>query len=67
MTDVGGMRLSVASASTPAASSRMRVRNVAILVPALLLVVGGAASTLDVRLALLASVVVIGWTQLVGL
>lgn len=67
MTAAARMRLPVASTSTPTASSRVRVRNAVILVPALLLLGGTAVSALDVRLALLASVVVIGWTQLVGL
>jgi hypothetical protein len=67
MTDVMGMGSSLDSACASAASSRARVRNVAILVPSLLLLLGAAVSTLDASLVLLVGVVVIGWTQLVGL
>lgn len=66
MSEVAERRLA-ALACTPAASSRARVRAVALLLPALALLFGGAASALEARVALLTFVAVLGWTQLVGL
>lgn len=47
--------------------SRERVRLVVIAVPGVALSAGAAASAADPRAGLLASAVVLGWTQLVGL
>ena len=56
-----------ASTGMLAASLRARVTGIALLVPGVVLAAAVLAARLDVRIALLASVVVIGWTQLVGL
>jgi ABC-type dipeptide/oligopeptide/nickel transport system permease subunit len=44
-----------------------RARDIVLVVPALLLALGITVGTFDPRLALVAGVVVLGWTQLVGL
>lgn len=67
MTDITSFQTPLRPPGTIIHSSRARVKRVMILVPACLLGGGAALSILDVRLALLASVIVIGWTQLVGL
>jgi hypothetical protein len=56
-----------ASQDVLAASLRARVTGIALLVPGVALAAAVLVAHLDVRIALLASVVVIGWTQLVGL
>lgn len=45
----------------------LRVRRAAVAVPLVALAVGTATSAIDLRVGFLASAVVIGWTQLVGL
>lgn len=44
-----------------------RVRRAALIVPAVALMAGALVSVVDLRAGFLASAVVIGWTQLVGL
>lgn len=54
-----------AATDNPAAWQQRRVAWFVLLVPAIVLLSG--AVTADLRVALLAGLVVIGWTQLVGL
>jgi hypothetical protein len=58
------LRASPAPAGAPAAA---RVRRAALAVPLAVLVAGAALSAIDLRAGFLASAVVMGWTQLVGL
>jgi hypothetical protein len=44
-----------------------RVRRTAIVVPVVIVSAGSAASAIDLRLGFIASAIVAGWTQLVGL
>jgi len=55
--------------STPSTSvsPATRVRRAAIAVPLAALAAGAGSSAVDLRVGFLASAVVIGWTQLVGL
>jgi hypothetical protein len=48
-------------------SPELRVRRAALAVPLAALAAGGVSSAVDLRVGFLASAVVIGWTQLVGL
>jgi hypothetical protein len=45
----------------------LQARRVSVAVPALIFALGAVSVALDPRLALLTAVVVLGWTQLVGL
>jgi hypothetical protein len=54
-------------ADAPTAAREGLVRGIVLAVPVAALAAGAAASLFDLRLGLVATVFVIGWTKLVGL
>lgn len=61
----GAIALVDAMAASAASWQQRRVAQIVWVVPAVLLLAGALSA--DMRVALLAGIVVIGWTQLVGL